>query len=82
VVAQLLASGDKTVQVWLGGDLLPDQVSLAFQCGIDAVLVSEENWTKRGELAWMAALNPPVKLTYRADTWSQLPSISELRKIS
>ncbi len=66
--------------VWLKGDFIPDQVSLAYQCGISAVLVSDEMWQHRGEKAWINAQNPPVQLGYRAAVWPTVAEISQLRQ--
>ena len=47
-----------------GGQLIPDQLSLAFQCGFDAVIVENGLWSGYGEDAWMRALNPNVNRSY------------------
>lgn len=35
------------------GELLPDQLALAWACGFDSVLVSEEHFTRCGNQAWL-----------------------------
>lgn len=80
VISHLIASGSpEAPALWLGGDLLPDYVSLAFQCGADAVVVSEDSWTARGETGWINALKPPVTRLYRSEVWSGVTSISSAR---
>ncbi len=34
------------------GELLPDQLALAWACGFDSVLVSDEHFTRCGNQAW------------------------------
>ncbi len=80
LLGSLTARKSVPVNVWLGGDLLPDQVSLAFQCGAQGVLVSETNWLARGERDWVASLQPPVSQLYRAEVWSQVGGIAKLRQ--
>jgi len=79
VLGHVKASNNTPRPIWLGGDLLPDQVTLAFQCGADAVVVSKANWEKRGETAWYAALNPLVTLGYRQSRCPQVADVSQLR---
>lgn len=64
---------------WVSGNLIPDQVTLAFQCGATAVLVSDEAWQTRGESAWLNSLNPAVQLAYRSEVWPTVSDISQLR---
>lgn len=52
------------VQIVATGQLNPDQVSLAFGSGFDAVVVSAERWHACGAEAWQQALNPIVKAAY------------------
>lgn len=81
VVGHLAASGKNPApSTWLTGDLIPDQVSLAFQCGATAVLVSDEMWQARGQSAWLNALEPAVSFAYRAQLWATVADISQLRE--
>ena len=73
------AQGSDTKNVWVGGDLLPDQVTLALQCGASAVLIGESNWKTRGEDDWLAALKPSVGIGYRSTVWSEVQGISAMR---
>ena len=66
--------------LWIGGDLLPDQVTLALQCGADAVVVSDSNWTSRGKAGWTNALKPPVTQLYRSEVWPAVADISSARR--
>lgn len=79
VIGRLVAQSADTQALWVGGDLLPDQVSLALQCGAAAVLIDESNWTARGESDWLAALKPAVSVGYRPTVWSAVQGISDLR---
>jgi len=81
VIGHLTASGkDAAPTTWLTGDLIPDQLTLAFQCGASAVLISDEMWEARGEQSWLNALNPSVKLAYRSQVWANVSDISQLRE--
>ena len=79
IVGGVTAQAQESKNIWIGGDLLPDQVTLAFQCGASAVLVSESNWVARGEDDWLAALKPPVEIAYRSQVWSKVEGVSALR---
>jgi len=80
VIGHLAASRKNPAPTtWLTGDLFPDQVSLAFQCGATGVLVSDQMWQARGESAWLNALKPAVKCAYRAQVWPTVADISQLR---
>ena len=61
------------------GTLNPDQLSLAFQCGFDAVVISEAQWERYGEAAWVRAMDPFVNKTYVRTHWKQLDPIWERR---
>ncbi len=61
------------------GTLNPDQLSLAFQCGFDAVIISEAQWESYGEAAWVQAMDPTVNKTYLRTHWKQLDPIWERR---
>jgi len=82
VLGHIAANANPHNPTWIGGDLLPDQATLAFQCGADALLVSEENWLKRGESAWKAALKPPVEIAYRNARWAAVADVSKLRQVA
>jgi len=82
VLGHIAANANPHNPTWIGGDLLPDQATLAFQCGADALLVSEENWLKRGESAWQAALKPPVEIAYRNARWAAVADVSKLRQVA
>ncbi len=36
------------------GAIIPDQVALAWQCGFDSIIVSDELWHRCGPHSWMA----------------------------
>ena len=59
--------------------LNPDQVSLAFQVGVDGVIVSEEDWKDYGGEAWEFVLKPPVTVSYAKTDSSALQSIWDVR---
>jgi len=79
VIGQLAANSGATQTVWIGGDLLPDQVSLAFQCGAAAMLIDDASWEARGEDDWLSAIKPSVNVGYRPTVWSGVQGISALR---
>ena len=56
--------------VYASGHINPDQLSLAFQCRFDGVLVGPDRWESYGSDTWQSALNPLVNLSY-AQTESQ-----------
>jgi len=64
------------------GQLIPDQLSLAFQCGFDAVIVDNTQWNHYGKNAWMNALNPHINRTYIRSHWQHLDSIWEHRTLT
>lgn len=81
VTGFIAASGSSVVPtLWVGGDILPDQVSLAFQCGADAVVVSKMNWQSRGEAGWVNSVKPPLTQLYRSEVWSAVTDISSARR--
>ncbi len=57
------------------GQLNPDQVSMAFQCGFDAVMIDAAQWDRYGEDAWVSTLDPIVNRSYMRSRWEQLDSI-------
>jgi len=61
------------------GFINPDQVSLLFQCGFDAVLIDATQIESYGWDAWVAALQPVVNLTYARTAHSATRSIWALR---
>lgn len=63
------------------GELLPDQVSMAFQCGYDGVLVTPEQVERYGFDAWQGALNPEVNLAYAPAKFARVKSIWKQRQI-
>lgn len=62
-----------------GGQLNPDQLSLAFQCGFDAVIVENTQWSRYGKDAWMKAMNPNVNRSYLQTYCRGFESIWESR---
>lgn len=62
------------------GQLIPDQVSMAFQCGYDAVLVTPEQIERYGIDAWQDALKPVVNLGYAPTKSAQVKSIWKERQ--
>ena len=80
LIGSLAAQKEKMcAKIWVGGDLLPDQVTLAFQCGAAAVLVDGANWQSRGEADWLAVLKPMVGAGYRSTLWPEVSGISAMR---
>jgi len=82
VIGELSANGSVSCAVWVGGALIPDQVTLAFQCGADAVVLTNDSWLARGEAAWLATLEPAVSLGYRQSVWSAVGDIRQQRSSS
>lgn len=80
LLSQLRLKCPEHTQVWVAGNLLPDQITLAFQCGATAAVIDADNWARRGEVGWRHALSPNTKLGYRAQVWSEVSSIAALRK--
>ena len=64
------------------GKLIPDQLSLAFQCGFDGVVIDENGWQLYGESAWLKALKPIVDNGYLRNSWMAIDSIWEHRQAS
>lgn len=60
--------------------LNPDQVSLAFQVGVDGVIVSEEDWHDYGGEIWKSVLQPVVSVSYAKTDSSALQSIWDTRQ--
>ena len=61
------------------GQLNPDQLTLAFQCGFSGVVVDEPRWTAYGESAWLQGLKPLVDRGYVPGRWSAVDSIWKQR---
>lgn len=80
VLSQVRQHCAQQKDVWVTGNLLPDQITLAFQCGATAAVIDAENWERRGEFGWRNALSPATQLGYRAQVWSDVGSIPALRK--
>ena len=68
-------------KLFASGQLIPDQITLAFQCGFDAVIVNTEQWNRYGKEAWMNAMNPHVNQRYLRSHSSGLDSIWERRAV-
>ncbi len=68
-----------TGKLYAGGQLIPDQLSLAFQCGFDAVIVDSEQWRRYGSESWMKGLNPDVSRSYLRSHRDDFESIWEHR---
>lgn len=46
------------------GQLIPDQLSMAFQCGFAGALVHQDLIDRHGQEAWHSAITPTVRLGY------------------
>jgi len=66
-------------QVYASGYINPDQLSFAFQCGFDGVLVNPDRWDAYGSEAWKSALNPVVNLSYSVTESRPVRSIWQQR---
>ena len=64
------------------GKLIPDQLSLAFQCGFDGVVIDDDGWQLYGESAWLEALQPIVDNGYLRNNWTAIDSIWERRQVA
>lgn len=53
--AELLRRRHPTQRIVAYGELLPDQLALAFACGINVVLVSDDQLLRHGRQAWLDA---------------------------
>ena len=67
--------------LYASGKLIPDQLSLAFQCGFDGVVLDEDSWAQYGESAWLLALTPVVDKGYLQSRWTAIDSIWRRRDI-
>jgi len=65
--------------VYAGGYINPDQLSFAFQCGFDGVLVSPERWEDYSAKVWQSALIPVVNLSYSLTEAQPVRSIWQQR---
>ena len=74
LAAALRARGDVRYLI-ASGALIPDQVSMALQCGFDAVLITAKQIDNYGFEAWESALTPSVKLSYPATQHNHVESI-------
>ena len=68
--------------VFASGNLLPDQLTLLFQCGFDGAIVDEQSWLHYGESAWMQALEPIVDHEYLPTRWQAIGSIWQRRAVA
>jgi len=66
-------------KLFAGGQLIPDQLSLAFQCGFDAVIVDSAQWSRYGKASWVNGLNPDISRSYMQSHWSDIESIWRCR---
>jgi len=67
-------------KVFARGQLIPDQLSLAFQCGFDAVIVDSAQWSCYGKASWVKGLNPDISRSYMQSHWSDIESIWRRRE--
>lgn len=65
--------------VYASGYINPDQLSFAFQCGFDGVLVNPDRWEAYGAESWQSVLNPVVKLSYSLTESQPVRSIWQQR---
>jgi len=79
LAASLRESLDSAKKLYATGKLNPDQLSLAFQCGFDGVIVDNCQWERYGEEAWTQAMDPVINQSYLRSHWNQLDSIWERR---
>ncbi|MFK7893595.1 MAG: DUF934 domain-containing protein [Granulosicoccus sp.] len=77
--AELREDSEFKGKLYATGKLNPDQISLAFQCGFDAIIVSDAQWQRYGEASWEQAIDPIVNKTYLRTHWRQLDPIWESR---
>ncbi len=68
-----------TGKVYASGFINPDQLSFAFQCGFDGVLVSPDRWEVYSAEGWQSALNPVVNLSYSLTQSQPIQSIWQQR---
>ena len=77
----LMSSCKKPASIaWLTGDLSPDQVSRAFQCSANVMLVSDEMWQVRGECAWLSVLESAIYCSFCVQVWSTVTDFLQLRE--
>lgn len=79
VAAQFREDASFTGKIFASGKLNPDQLSLAFQCGFDGIVVDDAQWDHYGEASWTQALKPLVNHTYVRTHWRQMAPIWERR---
>jgi len=75
MIAELRECNGYERTVYASGALIPDQVSLAFQCGFDGVIVTRQQFDLYGEESWRVALTPLVNNGYVESNWSTIESI-------
>ena len=79
IAAELREDTGYCGQLLATGKLNPDQVTLAFQCGFDGVVIDAESWNRYGETAWSSALTPVVASSYQRYHWQSVGSIWDIR---
>ena len=67
--------------VYASGALIPDQVSLAFQCGFDGIIITQRQIDLYGEKSWCNALTPLVDNGYVKSNWGRIDSIWAQRRV-
>jgi len=81
LAAELKEHNDFTRPLYACGKLIPDQLTLAFQCGFDGVVLDQHSWELYGESAWLHALKPTVDKGYVQSKWSAIDSIWQRRQV-
>ncbi len=66
-------------KLFASGELNPDQLSLAFQCGFDGIIIDEAQWNRYGEESWTQAMDPVINRSYLRSHWHRLDPIWERR---
>ena len=79
LLSALRQSAGFSGRIYAGGLLNPDQLSFAFQCGFDGVLVSPDRWESYGADCWQSSLNPMVDLSYSLTGSQSVQSIWQQR---
>ena len=67
--------------VYASGALIPDQVSLAFQCGFSGVIVTPQQIDQYGEENWRVAQTPMIDNGYATNNWCGIGSIWAQRRM-
>jgi len=81
LAAELREDNDFMRPLYACGKLIPDQLTLAFQCGFNGVVLDRDNWELYGESAWLRALTPTVSKGYMQGKWSAIDSIWQRRQV-